>query len=194
MITLRIPVPVPDFLWRPVISLLLFYRRIRYGYGFRLIRLTKGKFAIVDGDDYYGLAKHTWFAVSNDNKWYAIRPEQPEKDGRLQGVRMHRELMGSPKGMYVDHINGNGLDNRRANIRIATKQQNCWNRKKRRGNCSSRFKGVSLNKKTGKWTASIFCDGQSFYIGLFSDEEAAARAYDAKARELYGEYAWQNFS
>ena len=108
-------------------------------------------------------------------------------------VRMHRAILDVPKGKIVDHINHNGLDNRRANLRVATRRQNAWNKRKRRSKCSSQYKGVMWLKKAGKWQARISCKGRSIVIGYFDDEKAAARAYDARAAELFGEYAAPNF-
>jgi hypothetical protein len=191
--TLRIAIPLPNFIGKLVVSPLLFYRRIRFGYAFRLIPLNHGKFTIVDPDDYEKLAKYNWFAVNYcSHHWYAIRSIPPEKDRRLQTILMHREIMTLEPNMVVDHINGNGLDNRRANLRPATKLQNAWNRKKIRGNFTSRFKGVSWFKRNSKWRAKITYKGKRIFLGYFDDEEAAARAYDAKARELFGEFAWLN--
>jgi len=87
----------------------------------------------------------------------------------------------------------NGLDNRKANLREATAMQNTWNRKKMRGNFSSRFKGVSWISRFRKWRAKISFGGKTIHLGYFKDEEAAARTYDAKAVQLYGEFAKRNF-
>jgi hypothetical protein len=106
---------------------------------------------------------------------------------------MHRQILDAAEGKFVDHINHNGLDNRRANLRIVTKEQNNWNKRKYFGNYSSRYKGVSRPKNCGKWRAKIFYKGKGIFMGYFDDEESAAKAYDAKARELFGEYAALNF-
>ena len=193
MITLRIAVAVPDFIGRIAVLPLLFYRRIRFGYAFRRIPLAEGKYVLLDPDDYERIAHYTWNLITDGNNKYAVRFVEGSRTRSHKTISMHREIFSSPKGLCVDHINGNGLDNRKENLRLASKMQNCWNRKKMRGNCTSRFKGVWWNKKSKKWESSVFCDGKSHYLGFFNDEEAAARAYDAKARELYGEYARPNF-
>jgi len=185
------------------IWILLLYRRVRYGYAFRKIALTQGKFAIVDAEDYEELAKYKWFAVSYERICYALRAIKAKESrgkppmGKLRGkertVRMHRAILDVPKGKIVDHINHNGLDNRRSNLRVATRRQNSWNKRKRSTSCSSQYKGVTWFKKGGKWQAKIVCKGRWIFLGYFDDENAAARAYDAKAAELFGEYAALNF-
>jgi len=105
---------------------------------------------------------------------------------------MHRAIMQPPKGMVVDHIDGNGLDQRRANLRVGTQRRNSHNRRPSRWT-SSRFKGVYFCKATRKWVATIGYEGKAIYLGSFDDEAEAARAYDRKARELFGAYAYLNF-
>lgn len=142
-----------------------------------LITLTKGKSTIVDEADYSRVAGVNWQAHDDDGRWYAV------SRGTL---RMHRVILGAPDGVQVDHINGDGLDNRRANLRLATHRQNTLNRARR----GDGFKGVS--RRQGRWLARAGRNGQ-FYLGHFGTPEEAARAYDAKARELYGAFARLNF-
>lgn len=101
-------------------------------------------------------------------------------------------IMRPPEGMMVDHINGDQLDNRRANLRICLKSQNQKNRTKTTG-CSSRYKGVSWNEQTQNWKSSICSDGQRYHLGSFDAEVEAALAYDNAARRLHGEFAALNF-
>jgi hypothetical protein len=105
---------------------------------------------------------------------------------------MHRQIMDPPKGKIVDHIDGNQANNCRANLRICTRRENGCNRSKPVGT-TSRFKGVSWHKATGKWAATIHFKRRAFWLGYFDDEAEAARAYDAKAVELFGEFARLNF-
>ncbi len=104
---------------------------------------------------------------------------------------MHRMIMGEPKGMFVDHIDGNSQNNRRSNLRICTPAQNLQNQRPKGG--TSRYKGVYFHKKDNKWMAKIGFNGKNTYLGLFEDEILAARAYDKKAKELFGEFAYLNF-
>lgn len=107
-------------------------------------------------------------------------------------VFMHRLIMNPGPGMVVDHINGNKLDNRRENLRICTPAENARNCGSFR-NSTSRYKGVHLCSRSGKWRAKIHVNKMHFKIGYFATEEEAARAYDARARELHGEFARLNF-
>lgn len=109
-------------------------------------------------------------------------------------IYMHRLILGAPKGRIVDHRNGDGLDNRRANLRLATHSQNHANRgpnARARGK-SSRYKGVYWNKARRKWAATIYVDGKSRHLGLHATEEAAAAAHDQAALAAWGEFAKTN--
>ena len=108
-------------------------------------------------------------------------------------VRMHREIMNAPAGLLVDHKNRNPLDNRRANLRLATHSQNMQNRGKFRSNATSQFIGVCLVKKTGKWKAQIKHQKKYIFLGEFDSEIDAAKAYDAAAIKYHGEFARLNF-
>lgn len=190
----RVRIFLPEFVFRLCIWVLLCCRRVRYGYAFRKIPLTQGKYAMVDPERYEELAKYKWFAARSERGFYAVRMVKAE-GGRVRqkNVRMHRVILKPPKGKFIDHINHNGLDNRRVNLRVCTTQQNTWNKRKQRGNYSSKYKGVSWLKSEGKWQVRIVCNGKRIFIGYFDDEKTAARAYDAKARELFGDYAALNF-
>ncbi len=149
----------------------------------RYIPLTQNLYALVDAEDYEGLTEYKWYAAFGlRGRVYAKRSTRPGP------VSMHRLIMNPPKGMVVDHINGNGLDNRRCNLRLCTMQENAWNRRPRVEKTSSRFKGVY--PCGDKWLAQV---GRQ-RLGLFDDEVEAAKARDRKARELHGEHAWLNFS
>ena len=114
-------------------------------------------------------------------------------DGSKETVRLHRMVVGAKPGELVDHINGDGLDNRLENLRICNAQENSRNTKGWRKS-SSTFKGVSLHRASGgKWRALIGVGGKSIYLGIFNSEEEAARAYDEAARHHFGEFANLNF-
>ena len=184
---------LPDIICWFFVRLLLFYRRIRYGFTFRKIPLTQGQFAIVDDDDFEKLSRYKWLVTKNRRTFYASRTVRL-KDGshKKVNIQMHRKVLNAPDGAIVDHINHNGLDNRKANLRLVTAGQNCWNARKRYG-CTSKYKGVSWNKSARKWQARIAYKRKWTFIGYFDDELSAAKAYDVKARELFGDFAYLNF-
>lgn len=195
--------------------MLLLGRRLRYGYAFRKIELTRGMYAKVDQADYERLAMYKWYATSARNRGGTVYAERSEggRWKKKRNILMHREIMlqVNPKfeylnpkqtqmtktpnskrksELYVDHINGDGLDNRRANLRAVTPKQNVWNS---RGHGRSKYKGIWQVKGSGKWCARIKVDGKQRDLGRFDDEAEAARAYDAAARQERGEYAKLNF-
>jgi hypothetical protein len=140
-------------------------------------------FATVDDSDYEEVSKYRWYAFGHGRNVYAAT----SKNGRM--VYMHRMLMRPRKGYVVDHIDGNGLNNRRCNLRVCTPAQNLINKAPRGG--TSRFTGVYRAKK--KWLAHVTHRGKYYYLGVFDDEVEAAKARDRKAYELHGEYAYLNF-
>jgi hypothetical protein len=146
------------------------------------IPLGDGFYTYVDAADYEWLSQWTWSLVGG----YAGRVS---RDGL---ILLHREIMKPPQGMVVDHKNRNKLDNTRDNLRVCTHGQNVQNRGKRRG-CSSRFLGVYHMKDQGKYHAYVYYERRQCSCGDFADENEAARAHDAKAVELYGEFARLNF-
>jgi hypothetical protein len=153
----------------------------------RLIPLTRGKFAIVDADDYQFLSKYTWFAEGTSKHCYAVR----KKNGR--SIKMHRQIMNAPDHLVVDHIDHNGLNNRKENLRICTFAENCRNIRSTASK-TSKYKGVHWNKRMKKWAAQITFENKTYHLGYFTNETAAARAYDEKAAELHGQFASLNFS
>jgi len=149
-----------------------------------------GKVALVDDEDHERVAALNWYPheASNGRLWYAvtwIRVQQtPRKYKRLS---MHRFLFNEPAS-EIDHVNHDGLDNRRANLRFASRSDNMANTRIRKGR---RYKGAY--RQGNRWAAICTKNYESFYLGMFATEEEAARAYDAKARELFGEFAYLNF-
>jgi len=150
----------------------------------KLIYLTKGRVAVVDEEDFEELSKHKWCVSTG----YAVR--RLVTNGIPQLLLMHRVIMNASKGQEIDHINGDRLDNRKANLRFVTRQQNIFN-KKPQGK-TSKYKGVYFRKSWGKWIAQISINKKKQHIGVFENELDAARAYDNIASKLCGEYARLN--
>jgi len=148
----------------------------------RRIPLGRGLFATVGAADYKRLKRYKWYATRRGRSIYAACLIE----GRA--VYMHRLIMQAPGGCPVDHIGGNGLNNRRCNLRVCTQGQNSANGRPRGG--SSRFVGVT--RRGERWDAHIGWRGQYFYLGLFDHEVEAAKVRDRKAYELNGEFAYIN--
>lgn len=162
------------------------------GMGTVRIPLSKGKFALIDEEDLPLVSRHSWYAnQTSAGIWYAFAGYQDEY-GRTRQLALHRFLLDPPSALEVDHINGDGLDNRRANLRVATRQQNNYNQRIGKAN-SSGFKGVSFCKQTGRWKAQINFEGRNINLGRFDLPEIAAREYDRAARLIHKEFACLNF-
>ena len=153
------------------------------------IPLTQGKFAIVDDADYDWLNQWEWHTNTSGHKQYARRYEYDGLGGR-KVVYMHRFILGSIKGKHTDHINGNGLDNQRSNLRTCSNRENQQNQFAVRG--SSRFKGVCWSSRNKKWHSRIRTNRGYIYLGVFDIEENAAEAYDKAAMEYFGKFAKTN--
>jgi hypothetical protein len=157
------------------------------------IPLTQGKFAIIDAEDEPLVSQYRWYAQKSvSGTWYAQRTCRDEK-GKKCMMSMHRFIMDAPKGMYVDHINHDGIDNRRENLRICTNRENIRNRSGVAKHNHSGFLGVS--KKTGRnrWYAYVTIDRKRIRLGNFATPEEAARARDEGAKRYFGEFAPLNF-
>jgi hypothetical protein len=159
--------------------------------GCRLVPLSRGKFAVIDAADEGRVSQHAWHYRLTKGREYAVmskggRPGQPR-------LPLHRFLLGAADEVMVDHIDGDGLNNRRSNLRLATNAENSRNQKKRKvPNASSSFKGVH-HHEGGKWIARITVNYRNIRLGSFDTEVEAARAYDAAARRHFGEFARVNF-
>lgn len=152
------------------------------------IILYRGEVALVDDEDYEYLSKMKW----HSSKGYAISTQRDMTSGKQIKIKMHRLIMNPSKGLLVDHINGNRLDNRRENLRIVTSHQNAFNLSKVSRETTSQFKGVHFDKATGKWKGSIRFDGKLIHLGYFSDEKLCAIEYNHHAIKYFGEFAKLN--
>ena len=159
------------------------------------VELTQGKVATIDAADVAVVAGFTWSsrAPKRGSAWYAQTPIRQD-DGRRSMVEMQRVIMGCVPGdgLEVDHIDRDGLNNRRSNLRVGDHLQNLTNRGPWLKGTSS-FKGVSASGKTKPWAAQITVDGYHSFLGYFDVEEDAARAYDAAALGAWGDCAYLNF-
>jgi hypothetical protein len=158
------------------------------------IPLTQGKVALVDDRDYDALMSiGPWQAFKTSAGFYAARDLRESRTGRLRRFFMHAVLLGTvATSKWVDHVNGDTLDNRRTNIRRATPAQNAANRRKMAGS-GCKYRGVSWDKVRKKFKATITPLGKQRHLGYYLAEEDAARAYDRAAVEAYGEFAKLNF-
>lgn len=159
--------------------------------------LNGGHRTLIDKEDWSRVAPFTWY-VKRDRNGYLYVAATVADDACPRGlreVRLSRFILGVRDSRLVDHKNRDTLDNRRTNLRVATNAQNMGNQVRRRANKLSRFKGVSRIErlKANPWTAQIRTDGKLKHLGCFPEEEAAARAYDRAAKEVFGEFAALNF-
>lgn len=158
----------------------------------RKIPLTQGKFALVDDADYHWLNQWKWCAHRDRRTYYAVRNTARGANVKRTTIRMHRLLLGAQPGQECDHINGDGLDNRRANLRFCTTAENQCNQRHLRRGKSSRFLGVCWHKLNKRWVARIEFNGQRHRLGYFHSEIAAARAYNLAALKYHKAFASLN--
>lgn len=155
------------------------------------IPLSQGKFTIVDDWNYERLSKYKWYAAKRKYTYYAARNSRRRESSKQKVIFMHHQVISVPDGKFADHRNQNGWDNREHNLRVCTKSQNSQNMKFIKG--ISEYKGVSWRKDRDKWRAYIVVNQKQISLGHFDSEVEAAKAYDKKALELFGEYACTNF-
>lgn len=154
----------------------------------RTLLLTTGESALLSEADYARVSKHVWWCDGR----YAVRalPRQGRKNSPLEA--MHIFLLGKRPGKEIDHKDGDGLNNSRSNLRWSTHAQNLANRPKPKGCFTSRFKGVSWHSQRGKWRAYVKVNYKQVSLGLWDNEEDAARAYNNSAPKFFGRFAKLN--
>ena len=156
------------------------------------IKLTQGQFALVDNEDFAKVSGYKWYAVKHRNTFYALTSIR--KGNKITSLKMHRLILGLRRcdGKITDHRDRNGLNNQKANLRLCTNQQNGQNKRPQKGG-TSKYKGVYWHKPREKWCGKVATNGKNQHLGYFVGEAEAAKAYDKKAKELFGEFAYLNF-
>lgn len=153
------------------------------------IPLTQGKVATIDFEDFDKVRPYRWNAFRGRKTWYARRSVGTDS----QKIYLHRQLLAASSWEQVDHRDGNGLNNRRDNLRLCSNAQNHQARQSKHLLATSNYRGVCWDFARGLWFAQIKHKGKHYNLGRFVNAEDAARAYDKKARELFGEFASPNF-
>lgn len=156
------------------------------------IRLTQGKYALVDDEDFNYLNSFKWHSTKitkSAKTCYAVRNQR--QNGIKKNITMHRFLMNFPVGKQIDHKDGNGLNNQRENLRICNSSENHRNGKIRVDNTSG-YKGVTWHKKNKKWQTGLTVLGKYIFIGMFDGKKEAAMAYNKEAKKLFKEFAKLN--
>lgn len=158
----------------------------------RAIKLTQGKIALVDDQNYDWLNQWKWCARRGHGTFYAVRNVSVAK-GKREAQYMHRKILGLHSGdkQQTDHIDGNGLNNQRANLRFCTAAQNIQSSRKWKFGVSI-YKGIFWRRNDRKWQTQIRVNKKLVHVGLFSSEIEASKAYDAAALKYFGEFAFTN--
>lgn len=161
-------------------------RSIRIEDDIAYVPLTQGYEAVIDATDVPLVDGYNWRAYVRKWAVYAVR-EEPTGDSKYRNVRMHRQIMGSPDGMEVDHKDHDGLNNRRENLRVCTVNQNRRNQRLS-SRSSTGLKGVTWNKLKGRYQAGIKVNGKRKHLGLFDQKEDAYAAYCEASEKYHGEF------
>lgn len=159
--------------------------------------LTKGLKAIISDIDFEWVNQWKWYAKIGKKSFYAYRNSRPDEHGKRKSLLMHRELFlrinpNSDPALDIDHMDGNGLNNQRENLRLATDSKQRHNQTIRRNNTSG-FLGVTWNKAVGKYSARVRLNWKRKHVGWFNCPIEAAKARDVSARELHGPFGTYNF-
>lgn len=152
--------------------------------GIGYFKITKGMTCKIDPEDFDKVKNHSWCAVKGKKTFYA-----QSRISKNELCFIHNIIMDAK---IIDHINGDGLDNRKSNLRKCTITQNNRNRGPSKRGTSS-YKGVCWSTAKNKWRANIMINKKQTHLGYFETEKEAAKSYDEKAKEIYKEYAWLNF-
>jgi len=163
-------------------------RQIRIEGNIAYVPLTKGYEAIIDAADASFVGQWRWKGSDTMSPYHVYAMRTVKHKGKSSAQSLHRLIMGNPAGFLVDHINGNTLDNRRTNLRLATKGQNQTNSRMRANNKSG-YRGVHWRPDTRKWCSQIKSNGVVRTLGSFATVEAAAEAYRKAAIECHGEFS-----
>lgn len=158
--------------------------------GIAFITLPTGQTTMIDETDLDLVSARSWSALPAGKKTYAR--VTVKKAGRSKSLLMHRLIMDPPEGFQIDHRDGDGLNNRRSNLRICTASENRCNQGKLGGNHSSQFKGVSWNREKKRWQALLAYEGRREFLGYFTNEYDAAQAYNFAASTLHSAFACPN--
>lgn len=152
----------------------------------KILRLSNGQSSFVDDDVFEWAKEINWCASRSDWNTYVVNYGETPK------AYLHRKIMHAPKGVQVHHVNGDTLDNRRENLRLASNSENCRGARKRNDTYESRYRGVGWYRRDEVWRAQIVVNGKQIHLGYFDLEVDAARAYNRAAREHFGEFATEN--
>lgn len=154
------------------------------------LKISKGYFALVDDEDYEFLSNFKWSANVQRHTVYAKKSAYRKKNmltSNTNEIMLHRMILKPKNGEVVDHIDGNGLNNQKVNLRLCKQSENLRNKKHYKNN-SSGVKGVYFNKQANKWIAQIGFNKKMIYLGSFINKHEAAQAYKEKSQKLFGEF------
>ena len=189
LIRFKLPRPLHAF----SLALILFIRKLRTSRPYRKIQLSKYHYAIVDAEDYQKVTAYSWHLRKGTTTSYAAHSLTNGKKQKRKNLYMHDLILNTPPGYFADHINHNGLDNRKQNLRAASPANNAQNRRKFSSPSRSKYKGVDFVKSQNAWRARITVNNKRIHLGYFTSEINAAKAYDQAATKHHKNFAYTNF-